>query len=164
MRAYHPLIHKVRPHVGQQVVAARVRTLLQPENPSELWQSHQYKGKVQDAYSLRCVPQVHGIVNDTINFVKGILTTELNCATDNPMVFTAEQVANEIPFGFDIKIANPDDDDKDSFTKGLTKKYVPPQPSASLGAGCERFSRPRRGHLRGVSPRQPPRLRLRRGV
>jgi len=124
VRAYHPLIHKVRPHVGQQVVAARVRSLLSPDEPSELFNSHQYKGKVQDAYSLRCVPQVHGICHDTINFVKGILTTELNSATDNPMVFTAAQVADEIPFGFDIKIKSPDEDDDDDFSKGLVNKYT----------------------------------------
>ncbi|KAJ8556716.1 hypothetical protein ON010_g9247 [Phytophthora cinnamomi] len=45
-------------------------------------------GKVQDAYTLRCAPQVHGIVHDTINFVRGVLDVEMNSATDNPMVFT----------------------------------------------------------------------------
>lgn len=103
VRAYHPLIHKVRPHAGQLLVASRIRKLLQPSDPSELFNSHQYIGKVQDAYSLRCAPQVHGISNDTVDFVSKILTTELNSATDNPMVFTQEQVNNEVPFGFDIK-------------------------------------------------------------
>lgn len=42
--------------------------------------------KVQDPYTLRCIPQVHGIVIDTINFAKGVITTEMNSATDNPMV------------------------------------------------------------------------------
>lgn len=102
VRAYHPLIHKVRPHAGQLLVASRIRKLLQPSDPSELFNSHQYIGKVQDAYSLRCAPQVHGISNDTVDFVSKILTTELNSATDNPMVFTQEQVNNEVPFGFDI--------------------------------------------------------------
>ncbi|GMH74157.1 hypothetical protein TrST_g14339 [Triparma strigata] len=106
VRAYHPLIHKVRPHVGQQIVAHRIRTLLQPSNPSELFNSHRYIGKVQDAYSLRCAPQVHGIANDTVEFVRGLMTTELNSATDNPMVFTAEQVKNEVPFGFDLPIGD----------------------------------------------------------
>ena len=86
--AFDPLIRKVRPHAGQVAVAARVRSLLQPEAPSELFQSHKYTGKVQDAYSLRCVPQVHGICHDTIRFVKSVLEVELNSATDNPMVFT----------------------------------------------------------------------------
>jgi len=122
VRAYHPLIHKVRPHVGQQVVATRVRTLLQPDNPSSLFQSHQYIGKVQDAYSLRCAPQVHGIANDTIEFVNKLLTTELNSATDNPMVFTAEQVKNEVPFGFDIKAADPTKD-SDKFSQEASKQF-----------------------------------------
>ena len=41
--------------------------------------------KVQDAYTLRCIPQVHGIVHDTLNFVRGIISTEMNSATDNPV-------------------------------------------------------------------------------
>lgn len=47
---------------------------------------------MQDAYSLRCVPQVHGIVVETIDFVERILTTEVNSATDNPLVFENGQV------------------------------------------------------------------------
>ena len=104
VRAYHPLIHKVRPHVGQQIVAHRIRSLLCPDDPSELFNSHRYIGKVQDAYSLRCAPQVHGIAIDTIEFCCKLLCTELNSATDNPMVFTSKQVKAEVPFGFDIKI------------------------------------------------------------
>jgi len=49
--------------------------------------SHEHCGKVQDAYSLRCTPQVHGIVYETVEFVKGIIEREMNSATDNPMVF-----------------------------------------------------------------------------
>ncbi len=137
VRAYHPLIHKVRPHVGQQVVAARVRQILQPDSPSDLFNSHQYKGKVQDAYSLRCAPQVHGIAIDTVEFVKNILTVELNSATDNPMVFTADQMRNEVPFGFDVKVNSVEEDDK--FTMGLTRRFSdrespvpPPQPPVDV--------------------------------
>ncbi|GLE07830.1 hypothetical protein PINS_up018536 [Pythium insidiosum] len=88
VNAFHPRIHEVRPHTGQQLVASRIRTLLQADNPSELFRSHNYVGKVQDAYTLRCAPQVHGVVHDTIQFVKGIINVEMNSATDNPMVFT----------------------------------------------------------------------------
>lgn len=88
MNAFHPRIHEVRPHAGQQLVAARIRTLLQADSPSELFRSHNYVGKVQDAYSLRCAPQIHGVVHDTIQFVKGVINVEMNSATDNPMVFT----------------------------------------------------------------------------
>eukprot|EP00949_MAST-11_sp_MAST-11-sp1_P002183 g2183.t1 len=89
-QAYHASIHSVRPHRGQNLVAARLRALLQPEDPSEIFKSHRFSGRVQDAYSLRCAPQVHGVVNDTIDFVNSVLTTEMNSATDNPMVFTGE--------------------------------------------------------------------------
>eukprot|EP00040_Diaphanoeca_grandis_P000648 m.16109 g.16109 ORF g.16109 m.16109 type:complete len:560 (+) comp10882_c0_seq2:276-1955(+) len=85
-RAFHSSIHSVRPHVGQSQVAKRLRTLLTPS--SDLFKSHMYHGKVQDAYSLRCVPQVHGIVHDTIQFVADTITTEMNSALDNPMIFT----------------------------------------------------------------------------
>ncbi|CAI5726417.1 unnamed protein product [Hyaloperonospora brassicae] len=57
VNAFHPRIHAARPHIGQARVAARVRTLLSPDDPSELFRSHNYVGKVQDAYSLRCAPQ-----------------------------------------------------------------------------------------------------------
>jgi len=64
-----------------------MRDYLSP--PSEINKSHKNCAKVQDAYSLRCVPQVHGIVFDTIDFVRKIIQTEMNSATDNPMVFSA---------------------------------------------------------------------------
>lgn len=88
VNAFHPRIHEVRPHPGQQLVAARIRTLLQADEPSELFRSHNYVGRVQDAYTLRCAPQIHGVVHDTIQFVKNIINVEMNSATDNPMVFT----------------------------------------------------------------------------
>ncbi|GCB84317.1 hypothetical protein scyTo_0024915, partial [Scyliorhinus torazame] len=50
--------------------------------------SHRFCDRVQDPYSLRCCPQVHGVVNDTIAFVKTILVTEMNSATDNPVSFS----------------------------------------------------------------------------
>ncbi|KAK0393380.1 hypothetical protein QR680_000183 [Steinernema hermaphroditum] len=87
-RAYDADIHRVRPHKGQMLTAQRLRSLLHSEtNPSEIAESHRNCGKVQDAYTLRCVPQVHGVVHDTIEFVRGIITTEMNSATDNPLVF-----------------------------------------------------------------------------
>lgn len=48
-------------------------------------ESHRFCNRVQDAYTLRCCPQVHGIVHDTINFVNHIITTEINSGTDNPV-------------------------------------------------------------------------------
>nr|XP_060633269.1 histidine ammonia-lyase isoform X1 [Anolis sagrei ordinatus] len=86
--AFDTDIHALRPHRGQIEVAFRFRSLLDSDHhPSEIAESHRFCDRVQDAYTLRCCPQVHGVVNDTIGFVKDIITTELNSATDNPMVF-----------------------------------------------------------------------------
>uniref|UniRef100_A0A8D2LDQ3 Histidine ammonia-lyase n=1 Tax=Varanus komodoensis TaxID=61221 RepID=A0A8D2LDQ3_VARKO len=87
-RAFDTDIHALRPHRGQIEVAFRFRSLLNSDHhPSEIAESHRFCDRVQDAYTLRCCPQVHGIANDTIAFVKDIITTEINSATDNPMVF-----------------------------------------------------------------------------
>ncbi|KAM9170382.1 histidine ammonia-lyase isoform 2-T2 [Pangshura tecta] len=87
-RAFDTDIHAVRAHRGQIEVAFRFRSLLDSDHhPSEIAESHRFCDRVQDAYTLRCCPQVHGVANDTIAFVKAIITTEINSATDNPMVF-----------------------------------------------------------------------------
>lgn len=78
-------IHAARGQTGQVQSAQRLRSVLHSDsNPSEIFLKHPHS--VQDAYSLRCVPQVHGIVHDTVTFVKTIISKELNAATDNPMV------------------------------------------------------------------------------
>uniref|UniRef100_A0A674F3H2 Histidine ammonia-lyase n=1 Tax=Salmo trutta TaxID=8032 RepID=A0A674F3H2_SALTR len=87
-KAFHSDVHAVRPHPGQIEVALRLRSLLHSDIfPSQISDSHRTCDRVQDAYTLRCIPQVHGVANDTIAFVKSILSTELNSATDNPLVF-----------------------------------------------------------------------------
>lgn len=87
--AFSPEIHSARPHRGQMLSAHVIRSLLHSaEYHSEITESHANCGKVQDAYSLRCAAQVHGIVHDTVQFVKGIIEVEMNSATDNPMVFS----------------------------------------------------------------------------
>ena len=87
-RPFNALIQSVRPHKGQAEVAARLRSMLAVgEVCSEITWSHVGCGRVQDAYTLRCIPQIHGISHDTISWVHGILSTEMNSATDNPMVF-----------------------------------------------------------------------------
>ncbi len=80
-----PLIHKLRPHNGQGVSAANIRKLMEG---SDIWSSHQ-EGceKVQDAYSLRCAPQVHGASRDTFDYIEKVITTEINAVTDNPLIF-----------------------------------------------------------------------------
>lgn len=75
-------IHKIRPHQGQLKTADRIRTMLEG---SEL--AKEAKVNVQDPYSFRCVPQVHGAIKDTINFVTQTFETEINAVTDNPNIF-----------------------------------------------------------------------------
>jgi histidine ammonia-lyase len=77
-------IHLIRPHLGQQVVASNIRKLLEG---SEILASHRDCGKVQDPYSLRCVPQVHGASRDALDYARHCIETELNSVTDNPLVF-----------------------------------------------------------------------------
>lgn len=77
-------IHAIRPHHGQQIVASNIRKLLEG---SEILASHRDCGKVQDPYSLRCVPQVHGASRDALSFSRRSIEIELNSVTDNPLVF-----------------------------------------------------------------------------
>lgn len=90
--AFLPCIHAARPQPGQQDVAATVLALHQYGPESSIHASHAHIGKVQDAYSLRCIPQVHGVSLDILRFVRQFLTTELNSATDNPMIFPENEV------------------------------------------------------------------------
>ena len=87
--AYDARIHNARPHPGQIEVAAHMRDLL--AEGSEIAESHIDCNRVQDAYSLRCLPQVHGVTRDALKFTAEILERELNSATDNPMIFTDTQ-------------------------------------------------------------------------
>lgn len=83
--AFDERIHQVRPHTGQLASAAHLRRLL--EN-SEIRQSHLTDDpRVQDAYSLRCMPQVHGAVRDTLEHARRVVEIETGSATDNPLVF-----------------------------------------------------------------------------
>uniref|UniRef100_A0A7N6B3B1 Histidine ammonia-lyase n=1 Tax=Anabas testudineus TaxID=64144 RepID=A0A7N6B3B1_ANATE len=87
-KAFDSDIHSLRPHPGQIEVARRFCSLLDSDHhPSQIAESHRFCDRVQDAYTMRCCPQVHGIATDTIAFVKNIINTEINSATDNPMVF-----------------------------------------------------------------------------
>ena len=74
-------VHAVRPHQGQIETAARMRELLEGSEIISRSKAH-----VQDPYSFRCVPQVHGAVKDTIRYVRSVIDTEINSATDNPTV------------------------------------------------------------------------------
>jgi histidine ammonia-lyase len=84
--AFDARIHEARGQIGQQESAALLRLLL---DDSEIRESHRHGDpRVQDAYSLRCMPQVHGPVRDALRFAEGLVSRELNAATDNPLVFS----------------------------------------------------------------------------
>jgi histidine ammonia-lyase len=84
---FNELIHYVRPHKGQIVTALRMTELLEG---SQLISRH--KEHVQDPYSFRCIPQVHGASKDTIDYVKKVFKTEINSVTDNPNIFKNEDL------------------------------------------------------------------------
>jgi histidine ammonia-lyase len=81
--SFLPAVHRARPLKGQQESAANVWRLLEG---SAIIESHRWCGRVQDAYSLRCAPQVHGASRDLIDYVEATVAVELNAATDNPLV------------------------------------------------------------------------------
>jgi histidine ammonia-lyase len=82
--AFDERIHRARPHAGQIQSAANLRRMLEG---SQIRESHRDCGRVQDAYSLRCIPQVHGAVRDTLVNCRAVFETEANSAVDNPLVF-----------------------------------------------------------------------------
>jgi histidine ammonia-lyase len=85
-RPFRPEVHHLRPHPGQIVSAARIAALIAG---SEIGSSHaqDFDHAVQDAYSLRCAPQVHGAVSDTLDHMEAVLTREMASVVDNPIVF-----------------------------------------------------------------------------
>jgi histidine ammonia-lyase len=86
LRPFDPRIQQLRPHPGQIASAANLLRLLQD---SEIMVSHASCPKVQDAYSLRCMPQVHGTLRGALDHVKTVVECDMNAATDNPLVFAA---------------------------------------------------------------------------
>jgi histidine ammonia-lyase len=82
--AFDARIHQARPHPGQLQVAERLTRFLRD---SDIRQSHIDCGRIQDAYSLRCIPQVHGPVRECLDYVRSVAAVEINSATDNPLVF-----------------------------------------------------------------------------
>ncbi|MCA1780328.1 MAG: histidine ammonia-lyase [Xanthomonadaceae bacterium] len=86
-KPFDPRIHALRPHPGQIRSADNIRRLLEK---SEILESHRHCGKVQDPYSLRCIPQVHGASRDALNYAAGVVECEINSVTDNPLVFDDE--------------------------------------------------------------------------
>ncbi|HWM13563.1 MAG TPA: histidine ammonia-lyase [Gaiellaceae bacterium] len=91
--SFLPEIHELRPLPGQQAAAANVLRLLEG---SAILEAHRWCDKVQDAYSLRCAPQVHGASRDLLAYAEATVAVELNAATDNPLVLVdrGELVSN----------------------------------------------------------------------
>jgi histidine ammonia-lyase len=85
-RAFDSRVQQVRPHPGQIAAGESLRRLT---HGSELMHSHRHDThKVQDPYSLRCMPQVHGATRDALSYVESVVATEVNSVTDNPLLFT----------------------------------------------------------------------------
>ncbi|WP_437684145.1 histidine ammonia-lyase [Sorangium sp. So ce131] len=95
-RPFDDRLMRVRPHPGQAVTAGNLRALL---GGSEIMQSHADCPRVQDAYSLRCMPQVHGATRDAVAWAAEVLTREVNSVTDNPTVFLGDGGAELISGG-----------------------------------------------------------------
>jgi histidine ammonia-lyase len=89
--AFDERIQKVRPYAGQARSAENLRRMLEG---SEIRESHRDCGRVQDAYSLRCIPQVHGAVRDALAYCREVMEIEMNSAVDNPLVFVPNPSAS----------------------------------------------------------------------
>jgi histidine ammonia-lyase len=87
--SFLPQIHALRPLRGQAASAANVLRLIEG---SAINEAHKWCDKVQDAYSLRCAPQVHGAARDLLDYVEGTIAVELNAATDNPLVLVDDEL------------------------------------------------------------------------
>jgi histidine ammonia-lyase len=87
VKPFHPGLHKIRPFVGAIHVAHRMRILL---HDSEMVVSHENCGRVQDPYSLRCIPQVHGATRNAWLHLRELLVCELNSVTDNPIILDGQ--------------------------------------------------------------------------
>jgi histidine ammonia-lyase len=80
-RAYDLRIHNLKPHTGQIKTAKTLRELLSGSKFID-------KSRIQEAYSFRCIPQIHGAIEEAVSYVRNVVTTEINSVTDNPLVFT----------------------------------------------------------------------------
>jgi histidine ammonia-lyase len=103
-RPFEARVQEVRPQVGQRASAAVARRVLRR---SAIEASHRDCGRIQDAYSLRCLPQVHGAVRDALDYVRRVLAIEINATTDNPIVLegTGELVSQGNFHGHPVSVA-----------------------------------------------------------
>lgn len=89
--AFDPRIHQARPHTGQIESARRLTTLIEGSEIRESHRDHSIDPRVQDAYALRCMPQVHGAVRDALAHARRTIEIEINSVTDNPLIFAEEE-------------------------------------------------------------------------
>src|SRR5207245_4166469 len=94
--AFEERIHKARPHPGQLKTAENLRRIVEG---SVIGESHRGCARVKDAYSLRCMPQVHGAVRDTLAHCREVMETEVNSAVDNPLVFARPRAIGDRSIG-----------------------------------------------------------------
>jgi histidine ammonia-lyase len=85
---FNSKIHQIRPHPGQAAAADNMERITKN---SEIITSHKDCSRIQDAYTLRCSPQVHGATKDAINYVRNVIETEMNSSTNNPLIFSETQ-------------------------------------------------------------------------
>jgi histidine ammonia-lyase len=94
--AFDPRIHLARPHAGQIAVAAHLTRLMAGSEIREAHRTHASDSRVQDAYCLRCMPQVHGAVRGALEHVRGVLEVETGSATDNPLIFPENVLGTDL--------------------------------------------------------------------
>ena len=85
---FNARIHAIRPHPGQAAAADNMERIVRN---SEIITSHRDCGRVQDAYTLRCSPQVHGATKDAVNYCRNVIETEMNSSTNNPLIYAENQ-------------------------------------------------------------------------
>jgi len=132
VRAFDARLQAARPHAGQAQVADNLRRLTAE---SAIGAGHADCSRVQDAYSLRCMPQVHGAVRDALAWVRSVLTVECNASTDNPMVFaeSRELVAggnfHGAPVGYALDLLGIVITDLASISERRTERLINPASS-----------------------------------
>ena len=130
--AFDERIHRVRPHAGQLQTAANLRRMLEG---SQIRESHRECGRVQDAYSLRCIPQVHGAVRDTLAHCREVFETEANSAVDNPLVFVSNGHVGAEPALSDRAERGSRMGPQTHVGAGLQTRPAEPSPAAVLSGG-----------------------------
>jgi histidine ammonia-lyase len=96
-RAFAPDLQRLKPHPGQQISARNIRGYLAGAKPAP--------GRIQDAYSIRCIPQVHGTMRDGMSFARSIIETEINSVTDNPLIINGASISGGNFHGAAIALA-----------------------------------------------------------